>query len=70
LELDVQVRAAQPFLQMTAAAVTESVIERMKVVAELDRLAGQIGWIRQILRSHVIPDDALVGGRYCRIQQS
>jgi hypothetical protein len=36
LEFDVQVRAAQPSLQMTAAAVTESVVGRMKAVAETD----------------------------------
>jgi uncharacterized membrane protein len=55
LEFGVQVGAAQPWLQPPAAAVTESMIERMKVVAEPDRLASQIGWMGQVLGSHVVP---------------
>lgn len=68
LELGMQVRAAQPPLQLTATTVTESVIERVKVVAEADGLAGQIGRRGQILGSHVGPDHAPDGGRRCRRQ--
>jgi hypothetical protein len=68
LECGVQVGASQRQLQLTAAAVTESVIEWMKVVAEPDRLASQIGWAGQVIGPHVGPDNAPVGAPRCRPQ--
>jgi hypothetical protein len=68
LEFGVQVGASKSLLQVTAAAATKSVIEWMKVVAEPDRLARQIGWAGQVFGSHVGPDNAPVGARRCRRQ--
>lgn len=68
LELGVQVGPAQPPLQLSAAAVAESMIQRVKVVAEPNRLAGPIGRGSKVLGSHIGPDDAPVGARRCRPQ--
>ena len=68
LELGVQAGAAQPPLQLSAAKVAESMVQRVKVVAESDRLVGQIGRGSHVLGSHIGPDDARSALVVCRSQ--